>query len=304
MLSAGPSGDDTKQLALPLFKVPERPRKRQKILEEQEYLDALGHIIERDFFPDLPKLRMQMEILEAQETDDLQKLREIEMRLRQQSSVRHTPSTTHFGNTPARGSETPSTSAKPLSTERVDGLPVAEGKTVGETLTEILTETQEGSEKTMGLDAFLATHTSEDNASFELILERMNEKKREKYKWVYEKEEAARKAQLLLEAATSSTQPAKLGTKDNPVLLLEAGDKEKQTAISNVSSATLKANAVPYVATNALMYGPNGVPLTPEEEAELAKRPPKEILHANTRFETNSFAKPLKPAVRDFDTTL
>ena len=41
------------------FKKPSRPRKRQKILDEDTYLATVEAIIERDFFPDLEKLRLQ-----------------------------------------------------------------------------------------------------------------------------------------------------------------------------------------------------------------------------------------------------
>lgn len=37
----------------------------------------------------------------------------------------------------------------------------------------------------MSLDAFMAEHTSEDNASFSEILEGINKRKRERYKWLH-----------------------------------------------------------------------------------------------------------------------
>ena len=37
----------------------------------------------------------------------------------------------------------------------------------------------------MSLDAFMAEHTSEDNASFSEILEGINKRKRERYQWLH-----------------------------------------------------------------------------------------------------------------------
>ena len=50
-------------------------------------LQSLNKIIQRDFFPELPKLRAQHEYLDAVEHNDVEKLREISARYQ----VSHTP---------------------------------------------------------------------------------------------------------------------------------------------------------------------------------------------------------------------
>lgn len=46
------------------------------------------------------------------------------------------------------------------------------------------------------LDKFLSKHTSEDNASFNFLIEQQNKLKRQKYSWIFEKE--TKPDQLLL----------------------------------------------------------------------------------------------------------
>ncbi|RUS14412.1 nuclear protein Es2-domain-containing protein [Endogone sp. FLAS-F59071] len=46
-------------------------QRRLQILDEDTYTEAISHIIERDFFPNLTKLKAQQQYLEAYENGDL-----------------------------------------------------------------------------------------------------------------------------------------------------------------------------------------------------------------------------------------
>ncbi|KND01759.1 uncharacterized protein SPPG_03552 [Spizellomyces punctatus DAOM BR117] len=103
----------------------------------------------------------------------------------------------------------------------------------------------------MSLDAFQSRYTSEDNASFNNMITRINDDKRKKYSWIYDKE----------------TRVLQLGT---------TPDNEKEAK---------RIQQWKYAAKNSLMYYPS---VDGSTAIETGRGEPKAISHDSTRFPSNT----------------
>ncbi|XP_044131475.1 splicing factor ESS-2 homolog [Bufo gargarizans] len=231
----------------PLTAEAKKPKK--KVLCEETYIQNLQKIIQRDFFPDVEKLRAQKEYLEAEESGDLEKMRQIAIKI---------------GTSGRCSRESPLPYVTPATFETPAGIPgtplfnTKHREEDGES-----EKTDEDGKELLGLDNFLAKHTSEDNASFEQIMEVAKEKERAKNAWLYEAEEEYKQR-----------------LQENLVL----PSLEKQ-AIQNVKAGL---DTWEYKTHNSLMYYPEGVP---DNDAIFKK--PREVVHKNTRFQKDPFSQAL-----------
>ena len=147
---------------------PPRSLDRQVILDEDEYTEAISHIIARDFFPSLVHIGATNQYLDALKSRDPELIGATVRRLEELSTprttwtsrVQQTPSQTPYGLGP---------SDTPLRTPR------------GEPPTK-----RPRYDTNMSLDNFQAKYTSEDNSSFTHILEDENRRRREKYGWAWD----------------------------------------------------------------------------------------------------------------------
>jgi len=215
-----------------------RTKPIKNVLDEDTYVDTLDKIIQRDFFPDLPKLRTQLEWLEAEQTRNVGKMREIHLRLR--LTQRETPSFTPASFTPSTSIPSTSNPIPPTSSTSSSSSTVSDD---------------------VSLDSFLNRNTSEDNAAFDVILDKVNMKKQHKYGWLYEQEAEAK------------------------LLLTNEG-----------IAGTQRHLGWEYKAKNALMYNVDGVAHSDKEEKLIYAGNPKEIVRQNTRFDgqtgtTSNFGK-------------
>ncbi|KAL0094643.1 nuclear protein DGCR14 [Phycomyces blakesleeanus] len=126
------------------------------VLDEDTYTEAISYIIERDFFPNLAKLKARQNYFQAQESGSLVSLQQAGKAL---SDLSQTP------------------------LQRTAGAP--------ESLPQNFYNQDEPELATrvnlnLSLDQFQTLYTSEDNASFTDLLEKANAKRKDKYKLIFD----------------------------------------------------------------------------------------------------------------------
>lgn len=119
-------------------------------------------------------------------------------------------------------------------------------------------------ETRISLDQYLNCHTSQDNESFEEILEESELKQRQKYHYLYNEEGKSEEEHQKLLAL--------------PSIEMQALEPEKKFNID-----TWK-----YKNRNYIMFTPDGVELTEQEKVEMSKKR-QEIVYQNTRLTVNPF---------------
>ncbi|XP_050408670.1 splicing factor ESS-2 homolog [Patella vulgata] len=239
--------------------------KAKKILDEDTYTEEITKIIERDFYPDLPKLDAQAEYLEALEKNDLITLRKIQMKYGPSrpgtaSSSQYLSPATFETPDPSQRNSSPKLKTKdgdvdpsaPPDLHPVN--PEIEKSNIG-------TYLEVSESRRLGLDKFFSKNTSEDNAAFDEILRESDRKHRAKHAWLFNKEGEQMK-------------------EHEEKLALPSIEKQ---AILNVDKSSV--DTWKYKSDNSLMYVPDGVELSEKEIIEDKKFKPREIVHENTRFQ-------------------
>ncbi|XP_027432828.1 splicing factor ESS-2 homolog isoform X2 [Zalophus californianus] len=258
-------GASTRALLLPAASGPRRKRaagearaatSKQRVLDEEEYIEGLQTVIQRDFFPDVEKLQAQKEYLEAEENGDLERMRQI--------AIKFGSALGKMSREPPPPYVTPATFETPdvhTGTGVVGNKPRGRGRGLEEGDGEVGEEEEKA--PLPSLDVFLSRYTSEDNASFQEIMEVAKEKSRARHTWLYQAEEEFEKRQ-----------------KDN--LALPSAEHQA------IESSQAGVETWKYKAKNSLMYYPEGVP----DEEQLFKKP-RQVVHKNTRFLRDPFSQAL-----------
>ncbi|CAI7595706.1 unnamed protein product [Penicillium manginii] len=262
---------------------PKRIKRPTTALDEDVYTDALSHIIARDFFPGLLETHVKQEYLDALESKDKDWIKLTDtMRTptpgsntrRRTGSVsllgtpQHIPAG-HSDKTPCGwGGDTP--------------LSVASGVTTA-------TETPDRNipdVSNMGLMAFQAKYTSEDNESFNKVLDQQNTKRREKYAWVWNNNKIPTARQIAHHQREVKRITAQGGNPNTE--LVQHNDGTQPAIKTDLDARPARPDAWEARPNNPLMFLPSSVEDTHEtrqQKAEASSRAgPKRVLYQNTRL--------------------
>lgn len=267
-----------------------RPR---KVIDEEAYTDALSKIIARDFFPGLLESETQQEYLDALDSKDKSWINNASRRLKQvmtpgrQRRLKRPVQ----ASTPLPGGQTPIGFAGDTPMTIVSSAP------------SVVEETPE-IDTNMNLGAFQAKYTSEDNESFYKLLDKQNQKRAEKYGWLWRGNKLPSKQELAQMEVKAKLIASGRSLKDD-------GFERDRLAIEDSDNRPAMPDTWKFQPRNALMFAPDGVdddvPQTLASRAqEVSRAGPKTIVYENTRMpgpaiaqETARPTSPTLSAVRD-----
>ncbi|KAL3481855.1 nuclear protein DGCR14 [Aspergillus californicus] len=261
---------------------PKRIKRPATVLDEDVYTDALSHIIARDYFPGLLETNAKQEYMDALDSKDKEWIANSRKKL---SDLMMTPgrSRPRFDS----GNMTPSyrRAGAPGDTPTGYG-----GDTPMSVVSATTTDTTATTQRDPGPDVsrtglldFQAKFTSEDNESFNKLLDKQNIKRREKHAWLWSGNKIPTARQIAYQQRETKRIAAQ---RCNP-------DQQKQVAIkTDLDARPAKPDGWKLQAENSLMFLPPSIEdsyETIQQKAEAKSRAgPKRVVYQNTRLPEES----------------
>ncbi|KAI9746535.1 MAG: hypothetical protein M1818_000248 [Claussenomyces sp. TS43310] len=262
---------DTELMPPPPTKRIKRP---QKVLDEETYTSAISEIIARDFFPGLLESEMQQEYLDALDSQDGAWISSASRRLTQvMTPGRQRGRRGTSIQTPSRGgSETPRNSGADTPMSTMPGPSTTPTMPIQSAESEVDTN--------MSLSNFQAKYTSEDNESFYKLLDKQNQKRAEKYSWMWRGNKLPSKQMIKQNEIETKLLTGRRSLEDD-------GGKKDRLAIKAVDEKPAMPDSWQSKPNNAFMFDAEGVEDSVETVAQRAqtesRAAPKSVVYANTR---------------------
>ena len=282
------STDDVALMPPPPVKRIKRP---PKILDEDDYTSALSGIIARDYFPGLRESQAQQEYLTALESNNQAWIAEAGQKLNEAMTPRRekkprTERNSSFDRRTNTHKAVPNAADTPLG---YDG-----SKTPATEQESILDEDEDERYKSvidtsdLSLSSFSAKYTSEDNESFNALLDKQNLKRREKHAYLWSSDQRIPSARQI---AYRANEQRLLQQKQDDETIAE---KDGKAVVAITAGAVESRPARPDAwnvkkPDNTFMFFPSSVDedgmMTAQDWKEAAsKAGAKQVVHENTRF--------------------
>ncbi|KAE9374514.1 hypothetical protein N431DRAFT_437953 [Stipitochalara longipes BDJ] len=262
---------------------PKRIKRPKNVLDEETYTDAISEIIARDFFPGLLETETQQEYLDALDSRDGAWINSAGRRLQQvMTPGRRKGRRGTSMQTPLRAMDTPRGFA---------------GDTPMSVVSDVTTSTQAATpevDTNMSLDRFQSLYTSEDNESFYKLLDKQNQKRAEKYAWMWSADNKLPSKMMLKQ---KEIETKLLQSRES---LQDDGWEKDRLAIRDISEKPARPDSWMSKPNNGLMFAPESVEDSMETVAQKiqneSRAAPKGVAYANTRM--------LDPVMKNIDSAI
>ncbi|TKX19512.1 hypothetical protein C1H76_8361 [Elsinoe australis] len=291
---------------------PKRIKRPATVLDEDVYTDALSHIIARDFFSGLLETKAQQEYLDALDSNDNNWIREAGNNLKEAM----TPDP--YGGRGRRGTSVAQTPASVATTATPGRTPLGRSSRRDPSSTPMTTAHEDRAlaspqiDLTLSLTSFQAKYTSEDNESFNGILDAQNLAKAKKYAFLRNNTNKLPSKQQLAQQkllTSSSSSSSQTSTASSTALTVPNSSSLVQTSTSaprpsqdlDARPASLNSFPIRQGARNTLMFYPSGIEddetsPTHAQTAEAASpAPPRRTNFAATRLPGPEAERPAVP---------
>lgn len=266
-----------------------RIRRPPKVLDEDDYTSALAQIIARDYFPGLLETQAQQEYLTALDSNDEAWIAEAGQKLRDamapvpagrtRRSARNTRFDVHSATPQHSLNATPA-----VDTPRgwIGG--ETPGSAVGSEYSTASTTKPEIDTANLCLGTFQAKYTSEDNESFNALLDKQNEKKRQKHAYLWTADRRIPSARQIAHRAREQrllTQKTTDEANGKALVPISIGATDSRPAKPDSWQTKKYDNTFMF---NASSVDEDGLETVADVKEASSKAPPKAVIHSNTRF--------------------